>query len=67
MKITRVSDLTGIEHTMNLDITEEQLARYNSGVMVQHAFPHLTPAEREFIMTGTTPEEWDQFVPPDED
>lgn len=67
MKITRVSDLTGIEHTMDLDVTEAQLQRYLAGTMAQHAFPHLTPAEREFIMTGTTQEEWDKFVPPDED
>lgn len=65
IKITRMSMLTGLEHTMELDITEEQLARFNAGAMVQHAFPHLKPAEREFILNGTTEEEWNAAFPED--
>jgi hypothetical protein len=28
--------------------------------------PHLTPDEREFIMTGITEEEWDELFSEDE-
>jgi len=35
-------------------------------VLVQDAFPSLTPVQREFIMTGTTEEEWDEMFPKDE-
>ena len=28
---------------------------------VQQAFPHLTAAEREFIISGTTSEEFDEL------
>lgn len=31
------------------------------GVMIQNAFPTLNASEREFIMTGTTDEEWDSM------
>jgi hypothetical protein len=34
--------------------------------MIDQAIPHLTADEREFIMTGITPEEWAKAFP-DED
>ena len=60
MNITRRSQLSGKEHTMFLDITEDQIAAYAAGAFVQDAFPNLTAGEREFIMTGITPTEWDE-------
>ncbi len=59
MKITKTSILTGKVHTMDLDITEEQLARFKRGEdLIQNIFPHLTPSEREFLLSGATDEEW---------
>jgi hypothetical protein len=43
---------------MSLPITEEQYTAWEQGTLVQNAMPHLSPDEREFIMTGITPEEW---------
>lgn len=60
MKITRVSMFTGIERTKEINVTEEQLARWRGGELIQNAMPHLTPGEREFIKTGVTDEEWDE-------
>lgn len=62
MKVTRRNFITGKIHTMDLDITQEQLDEYNSGSgrLIQNIFPNLTPVEREFLMTGTTEEEWDE-------
>jgi len=63
MEITRTSNLTGVTRTMDLNVTQEQLDQYESGdVLIQDVLPHLTPAEREFIMTGITDEEWKQFM-----
>ena len=67
MNIERKSPFTGKVHTMDLDITEEQIADYESGKLLQHAFPHLTAEEREFYKTGITPEEWDSMFPPEEE
>lgn len=58
MKITRTSPFSGKVNTMDIDITEEQLKQWHDGRLIQHAMPNLTPDEREFIMTGITPEEW---------
>jgi hypothetical protein len=47
---------------MDLDITPASLELYDDfGVLLQDAFPNITPAEREFIKTGITPEEWDEY------
>lgn len=58
MIITRTSIFTGVERSRDLNITEEQYALYESGKLIQHAFPHLSADDREFILTGTTVEEW---------
>jgi hypothetical protein len=62
MEITRTSSLTGKSNTRCLDITPKQYAAYLSGALAQQAFPHLSADDREFIMTGITPEEWAEFV-----
>jgi hypothetical protein len=62
MLITKTSALTGISHTKNLDITQEELDQFSSGVLAKDAFPRLTPDEREFIINGILQEEWNQFV-----
>ena len=62
MKIVRTSKVTGITRTMNLDVTEEQLALFSLGrVAIQDCFPGLLADEREFIKTGITAEEWDNL------
>jgi len=63
MKITRTSPFTGKTVTKDINVTPEQVEAYNNGALIQHAFPHLSPGEREFIKTGITDEEWDEFLP----
>jgi hypothetical protein len=67
MQITRKSILTGVTRTMDLPITEAQYAAYHAGAdLIQHILPHLTTAEREFLMTGITDEEWAVAIGRDE-
>jgi hypothetical protein len=67
MRITKKSILTGKTRTIDLPITEAQYARYHAGAeLIQDILPHLTPAEREFLMTGITDEEWAVAMGPDE-
>jgi len=47
---------------MDLPVTEDQIALWESGVLAQHAFQALNGYEREFIMTGIIPEEWDELI-----
>ncbi len=68
MNITRTSQVSGITRSIDLNITQEQLDAWSNGMLVQKAFPNLTPSEREFIITGITSEEWDElFADSDDD
>lgn len=62
MKYTMISSYSGLEHTLNLNCTEEEFKKGKdkcaNGTLIQDAFSFLSPEEREFIMTGITPEEW---------
>ena len=59
MIITRQSPISGKIHSLDLDITEEQVAAWQAGAYIQNAFPNLSPDEREFLKTGITAEEWE--------
>ena len=60
IEVSRVSSLTGMVHYMNLPVTVEQLNAHANGALAQDVFSHLTPEEREFLISGCTPEEWEQ-------
>jgi len=62
MLIVRKSRLTGVERAIELPINELHLERWERGQLIQDAMPHLTPAQREFVMTGITEEEWAEMV-----
>lgn len=58
MLIARVSELSGIPRLKDLPVTLEQMASYERGALLQVAFPNLSPADREYIKSGITDEEW---------
>lgn len=63
MRIERISMITGQHRAWDMDVTNEQFEQWaNKGVMVQDAFPHLSADEREFLMTGITPDEWEKYI-----
>ena len=62
MKITKTSSFSNIEHTLDIDITPEQLNRHAEGELIQNICPHLTPAKREFIISGVTEQEWNDLL-----
>jgi hypothetical protein len=61
MLITRQSLISGIMRTLEVPVTEEQLEAWQSGTYIQDAMPELDPAQREFLMTGITADEWDEL------
>ena len=71
MILTKVSDITGEEHSMEIPMSEgdyyRSLARWRNGELIQIAFPLLNANQREFIMTGITPEEWKEHIDIPED
>lgn len=60
MLIVKTSPFSGTVNEMEIDVTLAQLAMWDQGMLIQNAMPNLTPDEREFIMTGITPQEWPQ-------
>lgn len=67
MEITRRSQLSGITRTMSLPVSQAQLDSWKAGILAQNVFTNLTPDEREFVMTGITPEEWEEAFGGEED
>jgi hypothetical protein len=67
MKITRESPVTKAINEREIDITPEQYARWESGVFIQTVAPHLSADDREFIISGCTPEDWNTLFPPEEE
>lgn len=37
---------------LDLPVTEEQLAKWKSGVLIQNAIPDLSPEMRELLISG---------------
>lgn len=56
---------------MELNCTAEQYKAgklaYETGSMMQVAFAFLSPGEREFLISGTTPAEWAAMFGDEED
>jgi hypothetical protein len=65
MLIVRTSQISKKESAMDLDITQDQLnrvnLRYTTGELIQNIVPNLSMEEREFLMTGITPKEWNEL------
>jgi len=67
MKITRMSPYSFEENTLDIDITIEQYIKWQEGALIQDVMPDLTPDEREFLITGLAPGEYeDMFYVPEE-
>ena len=61
MKISKVHPFNGNINTLDLNTTLLEFDNYRAGMCSQAAFPNLTPDEREFIITGILPGEWDSY------
>ena len=63
MKITRVSPLTGRSVTLEIDVSNEQIKEWTNGGLIQDIMPHLTAEDREFIISGCTPADFNLLFP----
>ena len=69
IQVTRQSAITRKINTMELPITQEHLDMYETvgDILIQDAFPNLNAEQREFLLSGITPQEWnDTFGEEDE-
>ena len=64
VRCCRISMLTGDVNTMDLPTTIGKLTKWRealrvgSAPLIQDEFPELNADQREFLLTGITPEEW---------
>ena len=62
MDITRHSVITGIARARNIAIKPDDMKLYRTGsVSLSDAMPYLSSQDREFILAGITPTEWDNL------
>jgi len=59
MLITKKSIISGNINTRDISITQEQYDLWTSGTLIQDVVPDLSKDDREFLISGITPEEWD--------
>lgn len=71
MLITRTSSLSGITRTLDIPAKQEDYDLWTkdqrAAPNIQKLFWYLTPDQREFILTGSSPEEWDKAFPEEDD
>ena len=58
MIIVRRSPVTGKMNHREIEVTEEQYLSWENGELIQDAMPHLSDDDREFIISGCTPEDF---------
>ena len=56
------SFITGKVTTLELDVTPDEIDNWQNGELIQKAMPRLTPEERDFILFGIPPEDWDKYL-----
>lgn len=61
MNISKLS-IFGKVNTMDISITEEKWNEIQSSdKCIQRMCPELRPCEREFLINGTTPKDWEEL------
>ena len=67
VRITKASLLSGKQNQMVLPVRQGQIEHWiDTCMLVQDAFPQLDDDQREFLISGITPEEWDATFGDDE-
>jgi len=61
VRIKRFSSISRKTNTMEMELDLADLAAWENGTLIQKAMPYLSPNQREFLMTGILPEEWDNI------
>jgi len=69
MLITKKSQVSHKEHTLDIPITMDKYIQWQGGVdaHIQNFFPELNDDQREFLLTGITKEEWNELFSEEED
>ena len=62
VRVHKQSCITGKHHSMVLPTRQGELEYWEESMaLVQDVFPHFTPDQREFLISGSTPDEWNEL------
>lgn len=61
MMITRTSPVTGEVRTLEIMCSEADYKAWENGALIQNVMGYLSPADREYIISGATQEDWDML------
>lgn len=69
MYIKRKSVISGIERTRSIPVNPDEYMAWQAGLgSIQDLMPYLSDNDREFILSGITPDEWNEmFADTDEE
>ena len=62
---TKICTVKGTEYSVT--VSDKAVADWRSGTLIQEAMPNLNADQREFLISGTTPAEWDAMFSEGED
>lgn len=62
---SKVCTVSGKEYAVTVPL--EAYVSWRNGAVVQRAFPNLTADQREFLISGNTPAEWEQLFGAEEE
>ncbi len=63
MLVYKLNKMTNMVNVMDLPVTQKQLDIYeNTNTLVQDVFPTLDADQREFLITGMMPGEYESFL-----
>jgi formylmethanofuran dehydrogenase subunit E len=63
--LSKTCTITGKHYSIKVD--NEDYMKWKGGELIQNVFSSLSPEQREFIMSGTTPAEWNNMFKVSED
>lgn len=59
LRVERTSPFTGRTHVREMEVDLDKFRMWGLNLVgANQAFPHLSPGDREFLITGITEEEW---------
>lgn len=58
--VEQVSPFNGKPSTMRMMLDLGDVEDWEHGTLIQTAMPYLTADQREFLISGITPEEWEK-------
>jgi hypothetical protein len=66
IQISMVSPVTGQTNTRDINCTLEQYQAWRAGAgYIQAVMPQVSADDREFLLSGCTPEDWDELFDAD--